>query len=137
MSAKQSAIYATGRRKSASARVYLLPAEEGEEEVQIVVNKKSLADYFPEENTRRSLLQPLELTERKSRYRFMVRVAGGGFSGQAQAVQHGIARALQLAEPELRPVLKKAGMLTRDARTVERKKYGRHKARKKPQFSKR
>lgn len=130
------AIYATGRRKSSSARVYLTPAEDASA-ANFVVNKKTLEDYFPQDIKRQQVLQPLEVAERLERYSVKVVVAGGGFSGQAGAVLHGLARALEKAEPDLRPVLKKAGFLTRDPRVVERKKAGRHKARKKPQFSKR
>lgn len=128
--------YATGRRKSSSARVYLTPAGDAAE-AQVVVNKKTLAEYFPLDTRQRLILQPLEISERLDRYSVNVIVSGGGASGQAGAVLHGLARALEKAEPELRPILKKAGLLTRDPRIVERKKAGRHKARKKPQFSKR
>ena len=133
------AIYATGRRKSASARVYLTPAEATPESegVAIQINKRAFEDYFPHATKQQIVKQPLDVTERLGKYAFKVRVTGGGYSGQAGAVLHGIARALEKAEPELRPVLKKAGLLTRDPRVVERKKPGRHKARKKPQFSKR
>ncbi|HQH26921.1 MAG TPA: 30S ribosomal protein S9 [Oligoflexia bacterium] len=130
------AIYATGRRKDASARVYLMPVE-GEEEGTIIINRRALDDYFPQKTKQMIIRQPLETADRLGRYSFKVLVSGGGFSGQAQAVVHGISRALEKAEPELRPVLKKGGFLTRDPRVVERKKAGRHKARKKPQFSKR
>ncbi len=130
------AIYATGRRKEASARVYISPAEQ-DTQGAIVVNKKALEEYFPQETKQMVVRQPLEAVERLGRYNFKVIVSGGGFSGQAQAVVHGIARALEKVEPELRPTLKKNGFLTRDPRVVERKKAGRHKARKKPQFSKR
>ena len=129
------ATYATGRRKTSTARVYLTPAEE--DQGSILVNKKSLEEYFPSKIMQKVVLQPLELTERSNKYNFKVTVRGGGMSGQAGAVLHGIARVLQVAEPELRAPLKKAGLLTRDPRAVERKKPGRHKARKKPQFSKR
>lgn len=133
------AVYATGRRKTSSARVYLFPTagKSDEERGKITVNGRDLKDYFPEEITQMVLRQPLEITERVGRYDFSVNVAGGGSSGQAGAVLHGISRALQIVEPELRPALKRAGLLTRDPRAVERKKPGRHKARKRPQFSKR
>ena len=130
------AIYATGRRKEASARVYISPVE-GDAEASIVVNKRALEDYFPQVTKQMIVRQPLQAVERLGRYNFKVIVTGGGFSGQAQAVVHGIARAIEKVEPELRGVLKKGGFLTRDPRVVERKKAGRHKARKKPQFSKR
>lgn len=132
------AVYATGRRKTASARVYMSPVASGEASgAQITVNSRDLTSYFPHKLTQMIVLQPLEITERVSHYSFNVKVSGGGVSGQAGAVLHGIARALQLHEPELRGVLKQAGFLTRDPRAVERKKPGRHKARKRPQFSKR
>ena len=130
------AIYATGRRKDASARVYLTPAE-GDEPGMIVINQKVMEEYFPQVTKQMIVRQPLEAVERLGNYNFKILVAGGGFSGQAQACVHGIARALEKVEPELRPTLKKGGFLTRDPRVVERKKPGRHKARKKPQFSKR
>ena len=129
------AIYATGRRKAASARVFLLPAKG--EEGTFTVNKLPLSEYFPRETAQMIIDQPLSLTERQNKYDITVTVSGGGKSGQADAVLHGVSRALQKAEIELRPALKKAGFLTRDPRVVERKKPGRHKARKKPQFSKR
>lgn len=132
--AKQKSIYATGRRKTSSARVYIRPAED---QGTFVVNKKPMENYFPLETTQMIVNQPLVLTERLNKFDIRVRVVGGGVSGQAGAVLHGIARVLEKAEPELRPSLKKAGFLTRDSREVERKKPGRHKARKKPQFSKR
>ena len=132
----QKAHYATGRRKSASARVYLTNAENAEGG-QIVVNNRALADYFPQGTKQQVVMQPLEISERLNQYDLKVFVKGGGYSGQAGAVLHGIARVLEKVEPELRPVLKKAGFLTRDSRVVERKKPGKHKARKKPQFSKR
>jgi small subunit ribosomal protein S9 len=130
------AMYATGRRKEASARVYITPVEGGGEG-SIVINKKAMEEYFPQETKQMVVRQPLEAVDRLGRYDFKVVVSGGGFSGQAQAVVHGISRALEKVEPDLRPILKKAGFLTRDPRVVERKKPGRHKARKKPQFSKR
>lgn len=127
--------YATGRRKSSSARVYLSPAKEGT--CTITINGKTPLDYFG--NTGHDLIavRPLNVTEREDAYSVMIKVSGGGVSGQAQAIGHGLARALQTIEPDLRPSLKKEGLLKRDPRVVERKKPGRHKARKKPQFSKR
>ena len=135
----QKAFYATGRRKTSSARVFLSPTkgETQEERGKIVVNGKPLVEYFPMPLTQMILKQPLEVTERVDAYDFSITVKGGGPSGQAGAVLHGIARALQLAEPDLHTALKRAGFLTRDPRAVERKKPGRHKARKRPQFSKR
>ena len=137
MPAKETSIYATGRRKNASARVYLHKPKSDEEGGQIVVNKREFENYFPRAIRQQVVLQPLVLCERRGNYNFTIRVSGGGESGQAGAVLHGIARALEKVEPELRPQLKEAGFLTRDPRAVERKKPGRHKARKKPQFSKR
>ncbi len=136
MSAKQAGISSIGRRKAASARVYLFP-KESEDTPGIVVNKKPVEAYFPEDTKRRVIFQPIELCEVGDKYSFRVRVVGGGIAGQAEAVRHGIARALEKMDPSLRPALKQAGLLTRDSRVVERKKPGRHKARKKPQFSKR
>jgi len=123
----------TGKRKTSIARVILTAGEGG-----IVINqRRTLEDYFPRESHRRAVLAPLALTERLSRYNVKVNVCGGGITGQAQAIRHGIARALIEVEADLRPILKKAGLLTRDPRIVERKKYGHHKARRSCQFSKR
>jgi small subunit ribosomal protein S9 len=127
--------YATGRRKSSSARVFLTPAEEGT--ALVTVNGKTLKDYFGETGKDQLAIRPLLVTEKKDSYSVRVTVSGGGLSGQAQAIGHGLARVLQSVEPDLRPALKKEGLLKRDPRVVERKKPGRHKARKKPQFSKR
>lgn len=129
-------IYATGRRKEASARVFLTPVT-GEESASFVINKRAMAEYFSEEPRQREVSEPLNVVERGEKYNISATVSGGGVSGQAAAVVLGLARALEKAEPDLRPTLKKAGLLTRDPRIVERKKPGRHKARKKPQFSKR
>jgi len=139
MAASKEAIYTTGRRKTASARVFLFPTkgEKEEEKGKITVNGQPLEVYFPFQTTQMILRQPFEVTERIGRYDFTVTVSGGGKSGQADAVLHGIARALKAAEPDLREPLRRAGFLTRDPRAVERKKPGRHKARKRPQFSKR
>lgn len=126
---------ATGRRKTATARVILRPVKE--DEAKITVNGEVLEKYFPRETAQMIINQPLLLTERQEKFDILVNVKGGGSSGQAGAVLHGLSRALEKSEAELRPSLKKAGFLTRDARVVERKKAGRHKARKKPQFSKR
>ena len=133
--AASKAVYATGRRKTSSARVYLFPAEG--DEAKITVNGREADEYFPRKTTQMIIRQPLQVTDRMATYDFRVSVAGGGTTGQAGAVLHGIARVLEKIEPELRPALKKAGFLTRDSRAVERKKYGRHKARRRPQFSKR
>ena len=124
--------YGTGRRKSSVARVYLRPGSG-----QVTVNKRSLEQYFGREVLRKIALQPLELTEMGEQFDIYINVHGGGLSGQSGAVRHGISRALLAADEELRPPLKKAGMLTRDSRKVERKKYGQPGARKRYQFSKR
>lgn len=122
----------TGKRKRAIARIRLR-AGEG----RITVNRRSLEDYFGRATSRMVVHQPLELTGTKDQYDVVVNVRGGGISAQASAIRHGIARALIGADAERRPALKKAGFVTRDPRQVERKKYGRHKARKRPQYSKR
>ncbi|MDX1777838.1 MAG: 30S ribosomal protein S9 [Thermodesulfobacteriota bacterium] len=124
--------YATGKRKSAIARVRLMP---GEGKYQ--VNQKSLDDYFTRETAKMIIKQPTELTETTGKYDVLVKVHGGGINSQAGAIRHGISKALFICNPELRGVLKKAGFLTRDSRTKERKKYGQRKARAKFQFSKR
>ena len=124
--------YGTGRRKDSVARVYLRPGK-GE----IVVNKRPVEDYFGRETLKMVLRQPLELTESLEKFDIFINDHGGGLSGQAGAIRHGISRALLLALEDSRDVLKKAGMLTRDSRKVERKKYGQPGARKKYQFSKR
>lgn len=122
----------TGRRKSAVARVRLLDGSG-----KIVINGRSFEDFIPNPATRLDVLQPLELTENVNRYDVYVNVDGGGMTGQAGAIRLGITRALLEINPELRSVLKKAGLVTRDPRTKERKKYGLKKARKASQFSKR
>lgn len=124
--------WGTGKRKSSVARVRLMRGE-GE----IVVNERSLVDYFGRETSRMVVNQPFEVTTTLGQYHAAVNVYGGGVAAQAVAIRHGITRALLQVDPELRPVLKKAGFITRDSREVERKKYGRHKARKRPQYSKR
>ena len=124
--------YGTGRRKSSVARVRLVPGE-----VNIIVNDRSLDDYFGLETLKVIVKQPLVLTGLENKFDIHVNVIGGGFTGQAGAIRHGIARALLKADEELRSVLKKAGFLTRDPRMKERKKYGLKKARRAPQFSKR
>lgn len=106
-------------------------------EGRLVVNQRTLEDYFGRETSRMIVHQPFELTNTRGQYDLSVNVGGGGVAAQATAIRHGITRALMLAHPEFRPVLKKAGFVTRDPREVERKKYGRHKARKRPQYSKR
>ena len=125
--------WGTGRRKKAVARVRLIPAGDG----TIIINKKSLDEYFGLDTLKYIVKQPLELVEATAKYDVMINVCGGGFTGQAGAIRHGIARALLEAEPETRGALKKAGFLTRDSRMKERKKYGLKKARRAPQFSKR
>lgn len=124
--------YGTGRRKTSVARVFLRPGQG-----QITVNKREFADYFPRESLRLIVAQPLELTGTSGQLDVMVNVGGGGLSGQAGAVRHGIARALLELDDKLRPQLKRAGFLTRDPRMKERKKYGQPGARKRFQFSKR
>ncbi len=123
---------ATGRRKEAVCRVRLLEGSGRWE-----VNGRPLEDYFPSQTHRMILSEPLRLTETEGRYDIFAKVEGGGISGQAGALRHAITRALTDLDPELRPILKKAGFLTRDAREKERRKYGLKKARKAPQYSKR
>lgn len=125
--------WGTGRRKKAIARVRLIPGGEG----NIVINKRTIDQYFGLETLKFIVRQPLVLTSTLDKYDVAVNVNGGGTSGQAGAIRHGVARALCLADETLRPALKAAGFLTRDPRMKERKKYGLHKARKAPQFSKR
>ncbi len=123
----------TGRRKTSVARVRLLPGDSG-----VVINGKEMRDYFGgREILAKIVEQPLELTETLSKFKVVVNVFGGGNTGQAGAIRHGISRALLEADAEYRDSLKKAGLLTRDSRMVERKKYGKRKARRSPQFSKR
>ncbi|MGQ9557121.1 MAG: 30S ribosomal protein S9 [Desulfurispora sp.] len=124
--------YGTGRRKNAVARVYIYPGEGN-----ITVNNRDLLSYFGRRVLETLVRQPLEITGTAGRFDVKVRARGGGISGQAGAVRMGIARALVQADPNLRPVLKKAGFLTRDPRMKERRKYGLKKARRAPQFSKR
>lgn len=132
MSEAAHSYYGTGRRKTSAARVYLRPGSGG-----FVVNDKPFDTYFPNEMLKMIIRQPLVLTETADKFDIFVRVVGGGYSGQAGALRHGIARALLVYNPELRPKLKESGFLTRDPRKVERKKYGRPGARKRFQFSKR
>ncbi|AUS07665.1 30S ribosomal protein S9 [Laceyella sacchari] len=124
--------YGTGRRKESVARVRLV-AGDG----RVVINGRNIDDYFGLETLKAIVRQPLVLTNTTDRYDVLVNVSGGGFTGQAGAIRHGIARALLKVDPELRPSLKKAGFLTRDPRMKERKKYGLKAARRAPQFSKR
>ena len=124
--------YGTGRRKTAVARVYLRPGSG-----KIMVNRRDFDDYFPNQVLKMVIRQPLLVTETAEKFDILVNVDGGGPTGQAGAIRHGIARALLEFNGELRPTLKAAGFLTRDARKVERTKYGQPKARKRFQFSKR
>ncbi len=123
----------TGRRKKAIARVRLIPDGSG----SIVINKRSLDEYFGLDTLKYIVNQPLELTGTAGKFDVIVNVKGGGFTGQAGAIRHGISRALVIADESYKSALKSAGFLTRDPRAKERKKYGLHKARKAPQFSKR
>jgi len=123
---------AVGRRKKAIARVRLIPGDG-----KIVINGREIDNYFGLETLKMTVRQPLALTSLEGRYDVLVNVCGGGLSGQAGAIRHGISRALIKADPELRPAVKKAGFLTRDPRMKERKKYGLKAARRAPQFSKR
>jgi len=123
---------ATGRRKTSVARVFLKPGKG-----KITINDRSLQEYFGRETARMIVLQPFGLTQTAGSFDIDVNVAGGGNSGQAGAIRHGITRALMQVNGDFRSALKKAGFVTRDPRAVERKKYGRHKARKRPQYSKR
>jgi small subunit ribosomal protein S9 len=129
---KQGRAYATGKRKDAVARVWIKPGTG-----KVTVNDRPIEVYFARPVLRMILQQPLGIAKRVGQYDLTVAVAGGGLSGQAGAVRHGLAKALTHYEPELRSVLKKEGFLTRDSRTVERKKYGKKKARRSFQFSKR
>ena len=130
MSATQN--YGTGRRKTATARVFLRPGSGN-----ISINSRSLENFFGRETARMVVRQPLELTESTEKFDVYVTVSGGGISGQAGAIRHGITRALMEYDETLRSELRKAGYVTRDAREVERKKVGLRKARKRPQYSKR
>ncbi len=124
--------YATGRRKSAVARVFMHQGSG-----QITINKRPIENYFPNEALRMMLAEPIEAVNAVGRFDFRITIKGGGSTGQAGAVRHGISRALERQDPSLRPTLKKAGFLTRDARIKERKKYGQRGARARFQFSKR
>ena len=126
------ATYATGKRKDSVARVYLMPGKGN-----IIVNEKPAAEYFRRAVLQMIIAQPFGVTKRETAYDIVAFVSGGGLSGQAGAVKHGISKALEKKEPELRAALKSAGFLTRDSRVVERKHYGYRKARRSTQFSKR
>ena len=128
----KTSFYGTGRRKHSIARVYLVPGTGN-----ITINKRSIDEYFGLETLKVIVRQPMVATETVDKYDVMVNVKGGGYTGQAGAVRHGIARALLQVDADFRPVLKKAGYLTRDPRMKERKKYGLKAARRAPQFSKR
>ena len=128
-------VYATGRRKSAVARVFLRPTKTNGG--QVLINHRQFAEYFPRDNLRLKVMAPLELTGQVQNYNIFTTVAGGGISGQADAISHGIAMALRKADASFGPILREKGMVTRDARIVERKKVGLHKARRATQFSKR
>ena len=124
--------YGTGRRKKSIARVYLVPGTG-----KVTINKRDIDEYFGLETLKVIVRQPLALTETEGKFDVIVNVHGGGYTGQAGAIRHGLSRALLQYDESLRATLKKAGFLTRDPRMVERKKYGLKKARKRPQFSKR
>lgn len=124
--------YGTGRRKTSTARVRLVPGTG-----KVIVNNRDAEEFFPYETQRLIVKQPLVATETEGSYDVLVNVHGGGYTGQAGAIRHGIARALLEADPEYRITLKRAGFLTRDSRMKEREKYGFRGARRKPQFSKR
>ncbi|SHO48588.1 30S ribosomal protein S9 [Anaerocolumna xylanovorans] len=124
--------YGTGRRKSSIARVYLVPGTG-----KVTINKRDMDEYFGLETLKLIVRQPLTITDTVDKFDVLVNVHGGGFTGQAGAIRHGISRALLHADQDYRPVLKKAGFLTRDPRMKERKKYGLKAARRAPQFSKR
>ncbi len=130
--AKSAKFYGTGRRKKSIARVYLTPGKGN-----ITINKRPIDEYFGLETLKVIVRQPLTATETVDKYDVLVNVKGGGYTGQAGAIRHGIARALLQVDSEFRPTLKKAGYLTRDPRMKERKKYGLKAARRAPQFSKR
>ena len=124
--------YGTGRRKTSVARVFLRPGGS-----EVIVNSRPLQDYFPLESQRADVLMPLRVVEAEGKFGMKVTVRGGGINGQAQAIRHGVARALLEVDPEFRPALKENGLLTRDDRQKERKKYGQRGARARFQFSKR
>ena len=125
-------VYSTGRRKESIAKVWVSNGSGN-----IVINKKKIEDYFPDKALRKIINQPLEVAKKSDSVDLKITVLGGGLSGQAGAIKHGLSRALTLIDPNTKDTLKKNGFLTRDSRTVERKKYGRAKARRSFQFSKR
>ena len=125
-------VYSTGRRKESIAKVWLSSGS-----CNIIINKKKIEDYFPDKALRMIINQPLEVSKKTDSVDLKITVLGGGLSGQAGAIKHGLSRALTLIDPNTKDTLKKNGFLTRDSRTVERKKYGRAKARRSFQFSKR
>ncbi|MBF0422946.1 MAG: 30S ribosomal protein S9 [Magnetococcales bacterium] len=126
------ATYATGKRKEAVARVWIMPGSG-----RVTINKKPIEQYFGRPVLQMVVKQPFQITQTVDRFDVVVTTVGGGNSGQAGAIKHGISRALTLYDTAYRPALKKAGFITRDSRVVERKKYGKHKARKSTQYSKR
>lgn len=130
--AKDNGFYATGRRKESTARVWVKPGNG-----TMMINGRTMEEYFGRETSKMVINQPLQLLEQVGKIDMTVNVRGGGLSGQAGAIRHGLSRALCVFNPEFRPALKKAGFLTRDARAVERKKYGQPGARRRFQFSKR
>lgn len=132
MTAEKQGWYATGKRKSAIARVWLRPGSGN-----VTINRRSMDDYFGRAVLKMILQEPFELTETRGKFDVLVNVRGGGLAGQAGAIRHGITRALMQMDPELRSILKKSGMVTRDSRVKERKKYGQPGARKRFQYSKR
>ena len=132
MAERKTVYWGTGKRKTAVARVRIFSGEG-----MLTVNRKPLNEYFGRETVRMIVQQPFEMTQTQGQYDVVANVRGGGNAAQASAIRHGITRALLELNPEFRPILKKAGFITRDSREVERKKYGRHKARKRPQYSKR
>ena|SRR5689334_1735859 len=129
---KKNAFYSTGRRKTAVARVWMMPGSG-----KILINRRELDNYFGRATSKMVVRQPLELTETVGRYDIFVNVAGGGLSGQAEAIRHGVTRSLMKINASFRPGLKKSGYVTRDSRQKERKKYGQRGARARFQFSKR
>jgi len=132
MAAEKKVFYATGRRKTSAARVYLKPGSG-----KMTINGKNADEFLKTPAARTVVQSPFQVTDTRNKYDSKVSVTGGGSTGQSEAIRHAIARALTVVDEALRPLLKKAGMLTRDSRMVERKKYGRHKARRSTQFSKR
>jgi small subunit ribosomal protein S9 len=132
MAERVNVIWATGKRKTAVARVRLSRGDGA-----VTINGRTLDDYFGRETSRMIVFQPFDVTNSRGQFSVQVNVCGGGVAAQAVAIRHGITRALMATNSDLRPPLKKAGFVTRDPRKVERKKYGRHKARKRPQYSKR